>query len=174
MSGFHSSCSAFSLSPYSSSPWSSPFLLASWLRSFLQLSWSLLRSLWFSLPPSSQPWEQASSSSGGLGGYYIVKWFNQSEGTAPDGSAIGDKLNNLTGGRMSFLMDGMRKQDAEGGHKDVQDKDAQGPRRADDDRKDGKEKEAQTSARSPISSGPRKLNREHIKNGVGKQLIPTM
>ncbi|KAK8225735.1 hypothetical protein HDK77DRAFT_137608 [Phyllosticta capitalensis] len=104
----------------------------------------------------------------GLGGYYIVKWFNQSEGTAPDGSAIGDKLNNLTGGRMSFLMDGMRKQDAEGGHKDVQDKDAQGPRRADDDRKDGKEKEAQTSARSPISSGPRKLNREHIKNGVGK------
>ncbi|KAK7550406.1 hypothetical protein JOL62DRAFT_480425, partial [Phyllosticta paracitricarpa] len=61
----------------------------------------------------------------GLGGYYLVKWFNQSDGAAPDGSAIGDKLNNLTGGRISFLMDGMRGQDSENGRKDSKDKNSQ-------------------------------------------------
>ena len=45
----------------------------------------------------------------GLGGYYILKHFSQSGSPAPDGKAIGDKLNNLTGGRMSWLMDGARK-----------------------------------------------------------------
>jgi len=44
----------------------------------------------------------------GLGGYYIVKWFNEDPKNAPKGTAIGDKLNSLTGGRMSFLMDGAR------------------------------------------------------------------
>ncbi|TKA42296.1 hypothetical protein B0A49_12694, partial [Cryomyces minteri] len=42
----------------------------------------------------------------GLGGYYIVKWFNKGDGAAADGGAIGDKLNSLTGGRLNFLMDG--------------------------------------------------------------------
>lgn len=50
----------------------------------------------------------------GLGGYYILKWFNEGESPAPEGSAIGDTLNNLTGGRMSFLMDGARKKKAQG------------------------------------------------------------
>jgi hypothetical protein len=50
----------------------------------------------------------------GLGGYYILKWFNEGESPAPEGSAIGDTLNNLTGGRMSFLMDGVRKKEAQG------------------------------------------------------------
>jgi len=50
----------------------------------------------------------------GLGGYYILKWFNEGESPAPKGSAIGDTLNNLTGGRMSFLMEGARKKEAEG------------------------------------------------------------
>lgn len=50
----------------------------------------------------------------GLGGYYILKWFNEGESPAPEGSAIGDTLNNLTGGRMSFLMDGARKKEAQG------------------------------------------------------------
>ncbi|PSN70934.1 hypothetical protein BS50DRAFT_545917 [Corynespora cassiicola Philippines] len=45
----------------------------------------------------------------GLGGYYILKWFNEGEAPAPQGSAIGDKLNSLTGGRMSWLVDGARK-----------------------------------------------------------------
>ncbi|KAF2738563.1 hypothetical protein EJ04DRAFT_412966, partial [Polyplosphaeria fusca] len=45
----------------------------------------------------------------GLGGYYILKWFNDGEAPAPEGFAIGDKLNNLTGGRMGWLMDGSRK-----------------------------------------------------------------
>ncbi|KAF2181664.1 hypothetical protein K469DRAFT_740615 [Zopfia rhizophila CBS 207.26] len=45
----------------------------------------------------------------GLGGYYILKWFNEGEVPAPKGEAIGDKINNLTGGRLSFLMDGARK-----------------------------------------------------------------
>lgn len=107
----------------------------------------------------------------GLGGYYLVKWFNHSEGPAPDGSAIGDKLNNLTGGRMSFLMDGMRGQDS--GDKDSKDevsktKDEEILPRADDDSKDLKEKTAHSSGRSPVSTGPRKLNREHIKNGASK------
>lgn len=42
----------------------------------------------------------------GLGGYYILKWFN--EGEAPDGTTIGEKLNSLTGGRMGWLVDGAR------------------------------------------------------------------
>lgn len=50
----------------------------------------------------------------GLGGYYIVKWFNESEAPAAEGTAIGDKLNNLTGGKLSFLMDGARKKDSNG------------------------------------------------------------
>lgn len=45
----------------------------------------------------------------GLGGYYILKWFNDGGVPAPDGKAIGDKLNSLTGGRMGWLMDGTRK-----------------------------------------------------------------
>lgn len=48
----------------------------------------------------------------GLGGYYIVKWFNEDSGPAAEGEAIGDKLNALTGGKMSFLMDGARKKEA--------------------------------------------------------------
>jgi len=43
----------------------------------------------------------------GMGGYYILKWFGEPGGGA-DGEAIGDKLNNLTGGRLGFLMDGAR------------------------------------------------------------------
>ncbi|KAF2788490.1 hypothetical protein K505DRAFT_286014 [Melanomma pulvis-pyrius CBS 109.77] len=45
----------------------------------------------------------------GLGGYYILKWLNHGKVPAPDGTAIGDKLNSLTGGRMGWLMDGTRK-----------------------------------------------------------------
>ncbi|KAH7122753.1 hypothetical protein B0J11DRAFT_559822 [Dendryphion nanum] len=45
----------------------------------------------------------------GLGGFYLLKWFNEGAGAAPDGKAIGDKLNSLTGGRMGWLMDGTRK-----------------------------------------------------------------
>jgi hypothetical protein len=45
----------------------------------------------------------------GLGGYHILKWFNEGGAPAPDGTAIGDKLNSLTGGRMGWLMDGARK-----------------------------------------------------------------
>ncbi|KAF2676760.1 hypothetical protein K458DRAFT_447343 [Lentithecium fluviatile CBS 122367] len=45
----------------------------------------------------------------GMGGYYLLKWFNEGDAPAPQGSAIGDKINNLTGGRMSWLMEGARK-----------------------------------------------------------------
>ncbi|KAK7524270.1 hypothetical protein IWZ03DRAFT_322346 [Phyllosticta citriasiana] len=104
----------------------------------------------------------------GLGGYYIVKWFNQSDGAALEGSAVGDKLNNLTGGRISFLMDGMRGQDSENGRKDSKDKNSQPSPPADDDGKDLKEKDSHSSARSLTSTGPRKLNRDHLKNGASK------
>jgi energy-coupling factor transporter transmembrane protein EcfT len=43
----------------------------------------------------------------GMGGYYILKWFGEPGGAA-DGEAIGDKLNNLTGGRLGFLMEGAK------------------------------------------------------------------
>lgn len=47
----------------------------------------------------------------GLGGYYIMKWFNEGgDSPAPKGSAIGDKLNSLTGGRLDFLMNDTRSQ----------------------------------------------------------------
>jgi len=48
----------------------------------------------------------------GLGGYYVLKWIN--EGETPDGMAIGDKLNKLTGGRMGWLIDGARKKANDG------------------------------------------------------------
>jgi len=47
----------------------------------------------------------------GLGGYYIVKWFNEESGPAAEGDAIGDKLNRLSGGRMGFLTEGARKKE---------------------------------------------------------------
>lgn len=50
----------------------------------------------------------------GLGGYYILKWFNEGESPAPEGSAIGDSLNSLTGGRLGFIMDGARKKESTG------------------------------------------------------------
>jgi hypothetical protein len=56
----------------------------------------------------------------GLGGYYILKWFNEGDTPAEPGTAIGDKINNLTGGRLSFLMDGARKKE-EGKNSIVQD-----------------------------------------------------
>lgn len=40
----------------------------------------------------------------GLGGYYILKWLNGDSEPAAEGEAIGDKINNLTGGRLDFLM----------------------------------------------------------------------
>jgi len=55
----------------------------------------------------------------GLGGYHILKWLNEGQSQAPEGKAIGDKLNNLTGGRMSWLMDGARKKhEGDGGVKE--------------------------------------------------------
>jgi len=44
----------------------------------------------------------------GLGGYYIIKLFNDIEGSGGKGDAIGDKLNSITGGRLGWLMDAAR------------------------------------------------------------------
>lgn len=46
----------------------------------------------------------------GLGGYYLMKWFNKGETPAAEGEAIGDKINNLTGGRLDFIMGNARKE----------------------------------------------------------------
>ena len=46
----------------------------------------------------------------GLGGYYLLKWFNKGETPAAQGDAIGDKLNALTGGRLDFIMGGARQE----------------------------------------------------------------
>ncbi|KAK4992051.1 hypothetical protein LTR50_001447 [Elasticomyces elasticus] len=52
----------------------------------------------------------------GLGGYYLLKWFNKGDSPAEQGTAIGDKINSLAGGRLDFLMDGARGQTAPGGN----------------------------------------------------------
>ncbi|KXL50756.1 hypothetical protein M433DRAFT_37729, partial [Acidomyces richmondensis BFW] len=55
----------------------------------------------------------------GLGGYYILRWANGRNGgdgdaEAPPGEAVGDKLNNLTGGRLTGFMDAARDERAKG------------------------------------------------------------
>ncbi|KAI7524984.1 hypothetical protein KC331_g17804 [Hortaea werneckii] len=57
----------------------------------------------------------------GLGGYYILSWGNSAggsseggDGKAPEGQAIGDKLNNLVGGRLSGFMSSARAEEAKG------------------------------------------------------------
>lgn len=56
----------------------------------------------------------------GLGGYHLLRWANgdkksEDGGQAPEGSAIGDKLNSLTGGRLSGFMEDARGQNAKKG-----------------------------------------------------------
>lgn len=50
----------------------------------------------------------------GLGGYYILRWANGGDTQAPEGKAIGDTLNNLTGGRLGGFMEGARTNAAKG------------------------------------------------------------
>lgn len=54
----------------------------------------------------------------GLGGYYILKWANgdsdKEGGKEGGGGAIGDKLNSLTGGRLSGFMGAARDERAKG------------------------------------------------------------
>jgi hypothetical protein len=53
----------------------------------------------------------------GLGGYYLLRWANGDSkegenGEASEGNAIGDKLNSLTGGRLTGFMEDARGQNA--------------------------------------------------------------
>ncbi|TKA61960.1 hypothetical protein B0A55_11838 [Friedmanniomyces simplex] len=52
----------------------------------------------------------------GLGGFYILKWANGDKAgePAPEGGAIGDKLNSLTGGRLTGFMDAAKGERAKG------------------------------------------------------------
>ena len=57
----------------------------------------------------------------GLGGYYLLSWGNsaggsgeEGSGKAPEGQAIGDKLNSLVGGRLSGFMSSARAEEAKG------------------------------------------------------------
>lgn len=88
---------------------------------------------------------------------------------APEGTAIGDKLNNLTGGRMSWLMDGARKKHEgdgavkeeakeEGGKKDEDSKESTVPKAGAPD----VQKHVNTAkdqATKNVNGGPKKLNR---------------
>jgi hypothetical protein len=53
-----------------------------------------------------------------LGGYYIIRWFNRIEGPGAEGEAIGDKVNALTGGRLTWLMSATRDTAKTGGEKE--------------------------------------------------------
>lgn len=54
----------------------------------------------------------------GLGGYYILKWANgdskDKDGKSVAGGAIGDRLNSLTGGRLTGFMDAAKSERAKG------------------------------------------------------------
>lgn len=91
----------------------------------------------------------------GLGGYYILKWVNDGGASAPNGRAIGDKLNNLTGGRMGWLVDGSRKK--------VEDS------RAGDDQKpkrQGNETNGDSKGNNAKGSGEKKENGSPKSTGV--------
>ena len=62
----------------------------------------------------------------GLVGYWIFKKFNQGEPGAP-GDAIGDKLNDMTGGKLNFLMGPAREKLAEDKMGDAQQVWSRGP-----------------------------------------------
>ncbi|KAI9688024.1 MAG: hypothetical protein M1820_010331 [Bogoriella megaspora] len=48
----------------------------------------------------------------GLGGYYVLKWFNEDEvGNAKKGTGSRNKVNNWTDGRMEFQTNGAKGQD---------------------------------------------------------------
>jgi len=40
----------------------------------------------------------------GLGGFYVISWLNRTGKLDGEGKAIGDKLNNFSGGRLDWLM----------------------------------------------------------------------
>lgn len=44
----------------------------------------------------------------GIGGYYIIKWFNEGKTPGEIGSTIGDRLSSLTGGTLDGLMSAVR------------------------------------------------------------------
>ncbi|KAL1590742.1 hypothetical protein WHR41_00711 [Cladosporium halotolerans] len=53
----------------------------------------------------------------GLGGYYILKWANsegggEATGQEGGGASIGDRLNSLTGGRLTGFMDSARNEES--------------------------------------------------------------
>ena len=86
----------------------------------------------------------------GMGGYYIIKWFNEGETPAEVGAAIGDKVNNLTGGRLNWLMGSVR--EAGKGDK-VQEKEALLSRAG-----DGLNTEKFSSPTRGVSPGPGKTS----------------
>jgi hypothetical protein len=105
----------------------------------------------------------------GLGGYHILKWLNEGNSPAPEGTAIGDKLNNLTGGRISWLMDGARKKhEGDGGVKEGAKKET-GQQEEDSKESKGEngsapdmQKHANTGkdqATKHVNSAPKKLNK---------------
>lgn len=86
----------------------------------------------------------------GLGGYYLFKWFNKGESPAPEGSALGDKLNSLTGGRLDFIMGPAREAEANG---------------------ESKQKPASKSEKAPVngaSNGPAAVSDTKKNVDVGK------
>jgi len=52
----------------------------------------------------------------GLGGYYILRWANGEDGDKPaaEGQSIGDRLNGLTGGRLTGFMSAAKDERSKG------------------------------------------------------------
>lgn len=89
----------------------------------------------------------------GLGGYYLLRWANgdkksDSGGQAPEGSAIGDKLNSLTGGKLTGFMEDARGQNAKKGIEGYGDRFNKHNEGAKKSKSDGEEKSTATTTGS--------------------------
>ncbi|KAF2115077.1 hypothetical protein BDV96DRAFT_92746 [Lophiotrema nucula] len=93
----------------------------------------------------------------GLGGYYLLKWFNDGDAPAPEGTAIGDKINSLSGGRLSWLTDGAKKK-VDDAHTGVD----QTPKTHGNDENGS----AKSTGKSSGTDNQKKEQKEHKENGT--------
>jgi hypothetical protein len=57
----------------------------------------------------------------GLGGFFVISWLSRTGRLGGEGEAVGDKLNNFSGGRLEWLMSDSRENPQDGVEKDSKD-----------------------------------------------------